>query len=192
MVFFIDEHRSHYGVEPICSQLPIAPSTYYHHKARQKDPGKVPARHLRDQLLKPQIQRVWEENLRVYGARKVWRQLNREGIPIARYTVERLMREMGLRGVVRGKKQITTISDPKQDRAPDLVKRIFKASRPNQLWVADFTYVATWSGFAYVAFVIDVYARCIVGWRVSTSMKTELCTGTSSMGTQEPPGVDSS
>lgn len=174
MVIFIDEHRGQYGVEPICRQLPIAPSTYYHHKARQGDPAKVPRRHLRDQLLKPQIQRVWDENLRVYGARKVWRQLNREGILVARCTVERLMREMGLRGVVRGKKQITTISDPKQDRAPDLVKRKFIAARPNQLWVADFTYVATWSGFVYVAFVIDVYARCIVGWRVTTSMKTEL------------------
>ncbi len=124
--------------------------------------------------MKPEIQRVWDENLQVYGVRKVWRQLNREGIPVARCTVERLMREMGLRGVVRGKKKITTISDPTQQRAPDLVKRTFKASRPNQLWVADFTYVATWSGFVYVAFVIDVYARCIVGWRVSTSMKTEL------------------
>jgi len=174
MVLFIDEHRGQYGVEPICRQLPIAPSTYYHYKARQADPNKVSPRHQRDQLLKPQIQRVWKENFRVYGARKVWLQLNREGIPVARCTVERLMREMELRGVVRGKRQITTISDPKQDRAPDLVKREFKAIRPNQLWVADFTYVATWSGFVYVAFVIDVYSRCIVGWRVSTSMKTEL------------------
>ena len=174
MVAFINEHRSQYGVEPICAQLPIAPSTYYHHKARELDAAKIPARQHRDQALKPQIQRVWDENHQVYGARKVWLQLNRERIFVARCTVERLMREMGLRGVVRGKKQITTISDLKQDRAPDLVKRIFKATRPNQLWVADFTYVATWSGFVYVAFVIDVYARCIVGWRVSTSMKTEL------------------
>ena len=174
MVAFINEHRAQYGVEPICSQLPIAPSTYYHHRAREIDATKIPARHHRDQALKPYIQRVWDENYQVYGARKVWLQLNREGIPVARCTVERLMREMGLRGVVRGKKQITTISDPNQDRAPDLVKREFIATRPNQLWVADFTYVATWSGFVYVAFVIDVYARCIVGWRVSTSMKTEL------------------
>ena len=174
MVVFIDAHRGQYGVEPICAQLPIAPSTYYHHKAREKDATKVPARHLRDQFLRPHIQRVWEENLQVYGARKVWLQLNREGFAVARCTVERLMRELGLRGVVRGKKQITTISDPKQDRAPDLVKRNFKATRPNQLWVADFTYVATWSGFVYVAFVIDVYARSIVGWRVSKSMKTAL------------------
>ena len=135
---------------------------------------KVPTRHRRDQILKLQIQRVWDENHQVYGARKVWRQLNREKIFVARCTVERLMRKMGLRGVVRGKKKMTTVSDPKLNRAPDLVKRIFSASRPNQLWVADFTYVATWSGFVYVAFVIDVFARCIVGWRVATSMKTEL------------------
>ena len=171
---FINEHRTTYGVEPICAQLPIAPSTYYRYRARVTDVSKVPTRHRRDQALKPHIQRVWDENYQVYGARKIWLQLNRERIIVARCTVERLMREMGLRGVVRGKKQITTISDPKQDRAPDLVKRIFKVTRPNQLWVADFTYVATWSGFVYVAFVIDVYARCIVGWRVSTSMKTEL------------------
>jgi putative transposase len=174
MVSFIDEQRAHYGVEPICAQLPIAPSTYYHHKAREVDSAKVPARHLRDRYLMPQIQRVWQENFRVYGARKVWRQLNREGFTVARCTVERLMQKLGLQGVVRGQKQITTISDPAQDRAPDLVKRTFTASRPNQLWVADFTYVATWSGFVYVAFVIDVYARSIVGWRVSHSMKTEL------------------
>lgn len=174
MVAFINEHRAEYGVEPICAQLPIAPSTYYRYKAQEADPSKVPARHHRDQALKLQIKKVWNENHQVYGARKVWLQLNRDKIFVARCTVERLMRAMGLRGVVRGKKQITTINDPKQDRAPDLVKRIFKASRPNQLWVADFTYVATWSGFVYVAFVIDVFARCIVGWRVSTSMKTEL------------------
>jgi len=174
MVGFIDQHRAQYGVEPICSLLQIAPSTYYLHRAREADPSKVPARHHRDKALRAHIQRVWEENFRVYGARKVWRQLNREAIRVARCTIERLMRMMGLRGVVRGKKRVTTISDPKQDRAPDLVKRIFKASRPNQLWVADFTYVATWSGFVYVAFVIDVYARSIVGWRVSPSMKTEL------------------
>jgi putative transposase len=174
MVSFIDEQRAHYGVESICAQLPIAPSTYYHHKAREIDPAKVPARHQRDQALMPEIRRVWKENFRVYGARKVWRQLTREGFVVARCTVERLMRKMGLQGVVRGKKQVTTISDSTQDSRPDLVKRTFTASRPNQLWVADFTYVATWSGFVYVAFVIDVYARSIVGWRVSHSMKTEL------------------
>jgi transposase InsO family protein len=122
----------------------------------------------------PQIERAWEENFRVYGARKVWRQLTREGFTVARCTVERLMRKMGLQGIVRGKRRITTISDPAQERAPDLVKRTFTASRPNQLWVAEFTYVTTWSGFVYVAFVIDVYARSIVGWRVTRSMKTEL------------------
>ena len=124
---------------------------------------KVPARHRRDQTLKLQIQRVWDENHQVYGARKVWRQLNREKIFVARCTVERLMRKMGLWGIVRGKKKMTTVSDTKQNRAPDLVKRKFETTRPNQLWVADFTYVATWSGFVYVAFVIDVFARCIVG-----------------------------
>ena len=130
MVAFINEHRAEYGVEPICAQLPIAPSTYYRYKAQEADPSKVPARHHRDQALKLQIKRVWNENHQGYGARKVWLQLNREGVIVARCTVERLMRAMGLRGVVRGEKQITTISDPKQDRAPDLVKRIFKASRP--------------------------------------------------------------
>jgi len=174
MLSFIDEQRALYGVEPICAQLPIAPSTYYHHKARGSDAAKVPARLLRDRALMPNIQRVWEENFRVYGARKVWRQLTREGFAVARCTIERLMHKMGLRGVVRGKKRITTVSDPAQERAPDLVKRAFTASRPNQLWVADFTYVATWSGFVYVAFVTDVFARRIVGWRVARSMKTEL------------------
>ena len=174
MLSFIDEQRALYGVEPICAQLPIAPSTYYQHKARESDAAKVPARLLRDRALMPQIQRVWEENFRVYGARKVWRQLTREGFAVARCTIERLMHKMGLQGIVRGKKRITTVSDPTQERAPDLVKRTFSASRPNQLWVADFTYVATWSGFVYVAFVIDVFARRIVGWRVDRSMKTEL------------------
>ena len=174
MVSFIDINRSLYGVEPICGQLPIAPSTYYLHKAREADTTKVPPRYLRDQALLPHIQRVWKENFRVYGVRKVWRQLNREGIVVARCTVERLMRQLGIQGVVRGRKRITTVSDPSQKRAPDLVKRQFTATQPNQLWVADFTYVATWSGFVYVAFIIDVYARSIVGWRVSRSMKTEL------------------
>jgi len=175
MVAFIDEHRSRHGVEPICALLPIAPSTYYLHKKREVDPSAMPARHHQDLALIPDIQRVWEENFGVYGVRKVWRQLRREGVDVARCTIERLMRQLGLRGVVRGQKRfLTTVSDPAQERAPDLVKRQFTAIRPNQLWVADFTYVATWSGFVYVAFVIDVYARCIVGWRVSTSMRTEL------------------
>ncbi len=174
MVSFIDEHRARYGVELICSQLPIAPSTYYHQKALEAVPERRPERHRRDEWLTAEIQRAWEDNFSVYGARKVWRQLRREGIDVARCTVERLMRRLGIRGVVRGQRHFTTISDPAQQRAPDLVKRDFTATRPNQLWVADFTYVVIWSGFVYVAFVIDVYARCIVGWRVATSMKTEL------------------
>ena len=174
MVSFIDQHRSQYGVEPICAQLPIAPSTYYLHKARAADPGLIAPRHLRDQELLAHVQRVWEENFRVYGARKMWRQLNREGIRVARCTVARLMWRLGLRGVVRGKKRRTTISDPQQERVPGLVRRQFTATRPGQLWVADFTYVATSSGFVYTAFVIDVYGRSIVGWQVSASMKTDL------------------
>ena len=171
---FIDEHRAQFGGESICSQLPIAPSTYYHYKALETDPERRGDRYRQDAFLTAEIKRVWEENFCVYGARKVWRQLRREGVNVARCTVERLMRRLGIRGVVRGQRPFTTISDPDQKRAPDLVKRDFTAMRPNQLWVADFTYVATWSGFVYVAFVIDVYARCIVGWRVATSMKTGL------------------
>jgi putative transposase len=175
MVAFIDDHRSVYGVEPICSVLPIAPSTYYLHKAREADPSRLPARAQRDAELRPQIQRVWTENEEVYGAQKTWRQLNREKIPAARCTVERLMREMGLRGVVRGRAFTTTTqSDQAAFRPPDLVNRDFTASRPNELWVADITYVAAWTGFVYTAFVIDVYARMIVGWRVSTSLRTDL------------------
>lgn len=174
MVSFIDEHRDAHGVEPICAQLPIAPSTYYRYKVREADPERASARHQRDHVLLMAICRIWEENFQVCGARKVWRQLKREGISAARCTVERLMRQHGLRGVVRGQKPFTTISDPAQERAPDLVKRQFSATRPNPLWVADFTDVATWAGFVHVAFVIDVYARCIVGWRVSCSMKTAL------------------
>ena len=174
MVSFIDEYRTAYGVEPICALLPIAPSTYYHHKACEADPDRRSARAKRDEQLGIEVQRVWEENFRVYGARKVWRQLGREGVSVARCTVERLMQKIGIHGVLRGKKPFTTVSDPEQERAPDLVKRQFTATCPNQLWVADFTYVATWSGFVYVAFVIDVYARAIVGWRGSRAMKTGL------------------
>ncbi|MEN7974121.1 MAG: IS3 family transposase, partial [Verrucomicrobiota bacterium] len=174
MVAFIDQHRAAHGVEPICAVLPIAPSTYYHHKACLADPERLSARAKRDRMLNVQIRRVWEENFQVYGVRKVWRQLRREGIAVARCTVERLMRQLGLQGITRGKKRHTTVSDPEQERAPDLVKRQFTATRPNQLWVADLTYVATWAGFVYVAFVIDVFARSIVGWRVSRSMKTGL------------------
>jgi len=174
MVAFIDEHRETYGVEPICSQLPIAPSVYYEHKARERDAARRPSRWLRDAELRKEIERVWKENFGVYGARKVWRQLTREGIDVARCTVERLMRSQGLHGVVRGRKCRTTIPDDLVDRPRDLLKRRFQAERPNQLWVADLTYVATWRGFAYVAFVTDVFSRRIVGWRVSSSLRSDL------------------
>ena len=177
MIAFIDAHRDEHGVESICKQLPIAPSTYYEHKSRQVDPSRLPARVLRDTELSCAIRRVWEENFRVYGARKVWRQLHREGIPVARCTVERLMHQAGICGVVRGRKKRTTFPADIAERPLDRVKRQFVASRPNELWIADFTYVATWVGFVYVAFVIDVFARCIVGWRVSRSMQTELVLG---------------
>jgi len=174
MVSFIDTHRAKYGVEPICVQLPIAPSTYYEHKARQIAPDRLPWRTQRDQALKSEIQRVWQENFRVYGARKVWRQLKREGFAVARCTVERLMGVLGLQGAVRGKSCRTTIPDDAADRPADLVNRQFIAERPDQLWVADITYVAAWTGFVYVAFVIDVFSRRIVGWRVASSMTTDL------------------
>jgi putative transposase len=174
MMAFIDAHRDQYGVEPICAQLPIAPSTYYEHKARQHDPARMPPRVQRDGQLCGSIRRVWEQNFRAYGARKVWRQLKREHVRIARCTVERLMRQQGLSGVVRGRRKRTTIPADVAQLPLDRVQRQFVASRPNELWIADFTYVATWGGFVYVAFVIDVYARCIVGWRVSRSMHTEL------------------
>ena len=175
MVAFIDAHRQDYGVESICWQLPIAPSTYYEIKARQADPSRLPPRAKRDAELEPEIQRVYDENFRVYGAEKVWRQLKRENWEVARCTVERLMARLGLSGAVRGgKKYRTTIPDTAAARPADLVNRQFQAERPNQLWVADFTYVATWSGLVFVAFVIDVFARRIVGWRVARSMKAEL------------------
>lgn len=174
MVSFIDTNRDAYGVESICKQLPIAPSLYYEHKARQADPGRMPPRLRRDEALIPQIRRVHEENFGVYGARKVWRQLGREEIEVARCTVERLMRSLGLQGVVRGRKCRTTIADDGARRPLDRVNRQFVATRPNQLWVADFTYVATWAGFVYTAFVIDVFARRIIGWRVARSMSAEL------------------
>jgi putative transposase len=167
MIAFIDAHRGDYGVEPICRVLPIAPSTYHEHTAKQRDPTRLPPRTQRDLALKPEILRVHAENFDVYGARKVWRQMRREGFEIARCTVERLMRELGLRGVIRGKPVRTTVSDKAAPCPLDQVNRQFHAPAPNRLWVADFTYVATWAGFVYVAFVIDVYARYIVGWRVS-------------------------
>jgi putative transposase len=174
MVSFIDEEREFYGVEPICAVLPIAPSTYYSRKAQQAHPEYLSARTRLDLELQPEIQRVWEENFCVYGARKVWRQMNREGIRVARCTVERLMRAMGLQGAVRGRKFKTTITDETASRPADLVCREFTASRPNQLWVSDLTYVSTWQGFVYVAFVIDVFSRMIVGWRASRSLRTDL------------------
>ena len=173
MIAFIDEHRADYGVEPICRLLPIAPSTYHAHAARRADPARLPARARRDAVLMAEIRRVYEANFRVYGVRKVWRQLAREGIVTARCTVARLMRAMGLQGVVRGKKLRTTVPDPASACPLDQVNRQFKADRPNRLWVADFTYVATWSGFVYAAFVVDVFARRIVGWRVSRSARAD-------------------
>jgi transposase InsO family protein len=174
MVTLIDQHRAELGVEPICAELPIAPSSYYEHKAREANPERLPARHIRDAVLEVEIHRVWEENFHLYGARKVWRQLNREHIFVARCTVERLMRKLGLQGVVRGRGYKTTIPDDAAARPADLVQRKFTATRPNQLWVADITFVATWRGVVYVAFVIDVFARCSVGWRVWNSLKTDL------------------
>jgi len=175
MVAFIDDHRGDYGVEPICQVLPIAPSTYYAHKAKQADPSLRSPRAQRDEWLKEEIRRVWKENKEVYGAEKVWRQMNREGIRVAWCTVRRLMKEMGLEGAVRGKAfKVTTIPGEEDARPLDLVNRDFQVSRPNELWVSDLTYVATWRGFVYVAFVIDAYARRIVGWRVSTSLKSDL------------------
>lgn len=175
MIAFIDAHKDQHGIEPMCKQLPMAVSTYYEYKDRESDPDKASNRSVRDRHLKPEIQRVWDENLQVYGVRKVWRQLKREGFVVARCTVERLMKKLEIRGVIRGgAKCWTTLSDENQDKPADLVNRQFIADRPNQLWVADITFVATWSGFVYVAFVIDVYARSIVGWRVSRSLKTEL------------------
>jgi putative transposase len=174
MIRYIDDHKDRYGVEPICRQLPIASSTYYEHKAREADPQRAPARVRRDAELAPAIERVWEENFRAYGARKVWKQLHREQIGVARCTVERLMRQAGLRGIVRGARTRTTLPADVDQRPLDRVQRRFVASRPNALWIADFTYVATWVGFVYVAFVIDVFSRCIVGWRVSRSMQTDL------------------
>jgi putative transposase len=174
MIAFVDSNKAKYGVEPICKCLPIAPETYYEEKRRQRDITRLPERKQLDLRLKEKILRVWNENYQVYGVRKVWRQLEREGTSVARCTVERLMDELGIQGVVRGKKVFTTYSDALIPKPPDRVDRNFAAQRPNQLWVADFTFVATWNGFVYTAFVIDVFSRKIVGWRVAASMKTDL------------------
>jgi transposase InsO family protein len=167
MIAFIDEHRGVHGVEPIGRVLPIAPSTYHARVARRADPGKLSRRAKRDEVLKSEIRRVFEENFRVYGVRKLWRQLGREGLVVARCTVARLMKAMGLQGAVRGKPVRTTVSDKAAPCPLDRVNRQFRAPQPNVLWVSDFTSVATWTGFVYVAFVIDAFARRIVGWRVS-------------------------
>ena len=175
MITFIDEHREVYGVEPICRVLPIAPSTYYEQKGREKDPSRLPPRLARDVQLREEIERVWKHHHSNYGAMKVWKQLRREGFEVARCTIERLMAEMGLRGVVRGPAfKRTTIVDESVQRPADLVQRSFTADRPNRLWVADLTYVATWAGFVYVAFVVDVFSRRIVGWRVSNSLRSDV------------------
>ncbi|MEU3084882.1 IS3 family transposase [Streptomyces albidoflavus] len=177
LVAFIDEHKGRFGgVEPICRVLTdhdckIAPSTYYAHHKRQVEPA---ARTVRDRELKTLIQDAYETNYRVYGARKIWRLLNRQGVAVARCTVERLMRELGITGAVRGKKVITTIPDASAERAPDLVDRDFVAPAPNRCWVADFTHVATFAGVVYVAFVVDTFSRRIVGWSAATSKETRL------------------
>ena len=167
MISFIDEHRAVLGVEPICRLLPIAPSTYYEVIAKRTDLDRLSARARRDMAMKVEIRRVFNENFQVYGVRKVWRQLQREGFDIARCTVARLMRMMGLQGIIRGKPVKTTVSDKGAPCPLDRVNHQFKAPAPNRLWLSDFTYVATWQGFVYVAFVIDAFARRIVGWRAS-------------------------
>jgi putative transposase len=169
MTTFIEEGRGKFGVEPMCRELPIAPSTYY--ATRSRPPS---ARTLRDQQLEGEIRRVFDDNYQVYGPRKVWRQLRREGYRVARCTVERLMRKMGLRGAVRGKTWKTTFPDLASPRPADLVDRTFTVTAPNRLWVADLTYVRTWAGMTYAAFVIDAYSRRILGWQTSTSLRTDL------------------
>ena len=169
MIAFIDTSRKFFGVEPICGVLQFAPRTYYAAKARP-----LSARALRDAVLKPEIARVHRDNFGVYGVDKVWAQLDREGVRVARCTVARLMRDLGLRGVVRGKPKFTTVAGDEADRPRDLVDRNFTASAPNRLWVADLTYVRTWSGFVYVAFITDVYSRMIVGWQASRSLRSDL------------------
>ena len=191
MVSFLDEHRDEHGVEPICRVLPIAPSMYYEQKAREADPSRLPKRAIRDAGLREAIERVWKEHFGVYGARKVWHQLKREEIAVARCAVERLMREMGLEGAIRGRKyKKTTIIDEAANRPADLVQRDFSADRPNQLWVADLTYVATWAGFVYVAFITDVFSRKIVGWRVSNSLRSDLALDALEQALHARPDID--
>lgn len=185
MITYIDENKATFGVEPICRLLPIAPSTYYEERSRRPS-----ARALRDTELKTEIARVYAANFGVYGARKVWRQLNREGILVARCTVQRLMRELGLRGAVRGKTRRTTTPDEAAIRPADLVQRDFSAARPNELWVADITYVATWSGFVYTSFVVDAYSRFIVGWQASRSLRADLAIDALEMAIWHRSGLD--
>jgi len=173
MIAFIDDHREAYGVEPICKVLPIAPSTYYDHAAKRRDPTRRSARAKRDATLKVEVRRLFDENFQVYGVRKIWRQLQREGFDIARCSVSRLMRQMGLQGAIRGKPIRTTVSNTAAPCPLDRVNRQFHAPAPNALWLADFTYVATWQGFVYVAFIIDAFARRIIGWRVSRSARAD-------------------
>ncbi len=173
MKMFIDDHRDDHGVEPICKVLPIAPSTYYAHAAIVRDPVLACDRAKRDAQLRPEIQRVWNDNFEVYGVRKVWRQMQREGFNVARCTVARLMKQLGIQGVTRGKPHKTTYSNKAAPCPRDHVNRQFNAPAPNMLWLSDFTFVSTWQGFAYVAFIIDAFARRIVGWRVSRCAKTD-------------------
>ena len=172
MMDFIEESREAFGVEPLCKALQFAPSTYYDRRAIVRDPERASRRAKSDAAMSSRIDGAWEDNRKLYGARKIWHVLRRDGQDVARCTVERLMRALGIRGVVRGKRVVTTNPDTSLPCPDDKVNRLFKADRPNKLWVSDFTYVPTWSGTVYVAFVIDVFARRIVGWRVSTSMTT--------------------
>lgn len=172
MIAFIEEHREVHGVEPICRVLPIAPSTFYAHAAIARDPDLASDRVKQDAIDRKKIKDAFDDSGKRYGARKIWHELRRTNHDVARCTVERLMKAMGIQGVVRGQKPITTNPDTSQPCPDDKVNRDFTASMPNQLWVSDFTYVSSWQGMVYVAFVIDVFARCIVGWRVSTSMTT--------------------
>ncbi len=193
MVRFIDENRATYGVEPICAVLPIAPSVYHEHKRWQRMPETRPERAKKDEALRAHIQRVWDSNFEVYGVRKVWKHLvNEEQREVARCTVERLMRDLGLQGAVRGQRfKITTCPDTGAVRPPDLVERRFTATRPDQLWVADLTYIATWRGFVYVAFVVDVFSRRIVGWRASNSLRSDLALDALEQALYDRPAHDS-
>ena len=192
-MLFVNKNKAGYGVEPVCRQIQIAPSSYFDHKRRARDADRLPDRIKRDIKLELDIHRIWEGNFRVYGARKVWRQLMREGISVARCTVERLMKKLGIQGIRRGKKCWTTVADDSLYRPTDKVNRQFTAARPNQLWVADITFVATWAGFVYVAFITDVFARYIVGWQVSIAYQSGAqCTGTGTVGSTENRGVNSS